>query len=162
MAPRRKSAAAQAAEAQPETVEEAAPPAAAATAVAEAAPQERERPPLPDVSEQKEVLVSPDGDKLRLLRSRRYNQMQISPDGELPGWARERLQADGWRDRLEDEGIYTKQLPPRAKAGEEGQEAPPPAWPRVLDAERFFEKLANDIREERGMTPVRLGMAAER
>jgi hypothetical protein len=96
--------------------QEAAPPAA------EQPVPESERRPLPDVSEQKTVLISPepDGAKLRLLRSRRYNQVQISPDGDLPDWARERLQAAGWRDRVEEEGIYTKQLPPRAKPAADG------------------------------------------
>jgi hypothetical protein len=160
--PARRKSAAQAAQDQPETVEVAASPAAAPTAVAEAAPPERERRPFPDVAEQKEVLISPNGDKLRLLRSHRYNQVQISPDGELPNWARERLKAYGWRDRLEEEGIYTKQLPPRAKAGEEGPEPSPSRKRVVFEAERFFEELAKDIRAERGMKPVRLGMAAER
>src|SRR5262249_61480112 len=108
-----------------ETIEppaqEAAPPAAAAPA-AERAPAEQERPPFPDVSEQKTLKVSPDGDKLRLLRSNRSNQVQLSPDGKLPDWAKKRLHDAGWRDRVEDEGIYTKQLPPRPKPGEENPE----------------------------------------
>ena len=158
MAPKRKSAA-EAVDLTP--LEEAAPPAAAAT-VAEASPPERERPPLPDVSEQKTVQVSPDGDKLRLRRGHRYNQVQISPDGELPDWARERLKADGWRDRVEDEGIYTKQLPPRPQPGEENPELSAARRRADLDAAKFFEQLANDIRKERGMNPVRLGTAAER
>ncbi len=158
---KRKSAAAEAAQLQPATAEEAAPPVAAATAV-EPPPAERERRPFPDVSEKKTVAVSPDGDKLRLRWSDRYNQIQISPDGELPDWARERLKADGWRDRVEDEGIYTKQLPPRPKADAEGPEPSPSRRRVVFEAESFFEQLANDIRAERGMKPVRLGTAAER
>jgi hypothetical protein len=140
-------------------VQEAAPPVAAAPA-AEQAPAERERPRLPDVSEQKEVSISPSGAKLRLLRSRRYNQMQISGDGELPDQAKERLHAAGWRDRTEEEGIWTKQLPPRPKPDAEGQEPAKPAWPTVLEAERLFEEIANAIRGDRGMPPVRLGTAA--
>ncbi len=149
-----------------ETIEppaqEAAPPSAAAPVAERPSVEGEERRPWADVMEQKTVLISPgpDGARLRLRRSHRFNQMQISPDGELPDWARERLQADGWRDRVEDEGIYTKQLPPRAKPGEEGREPPPPAWPKVIEAERFFEQLANDIRAERKMPPVRLGTAA--
>jgi hypothetical protein len=142
-------------------VEEAAPQ-PAATAVAEPSAEERQRPPYRDVREQKDVRVSPNGDKLRLLRSDRYNQMQISPDGELPDWARERLQADGWRDRVEDEGIYTRQLPPRPKAGEEDRELSSARRRAVIEAERFFEQLANDLRADRKMPPVRLGTAAER
>lgn len=162
--PRTKSARATAVEAAPSTpAEEAAPPAATATAVAERPPVEgEERRPWPDVTEQKEAAVSPDGDKLRLLRSRKFNQMQIKADAELPDWAKERLKADGWRDRVEDEGIYTKQLPPRPRPAAEGQPAEPakPAWPVVIEAERFFEQLANDLRAERGLSPVRLGGAA--
>jgi hypothetical protein len=162
--PRTKTARATAVEAAPSIpAEEAAPPPAAiATAVAERPPVEGERRVFPDVTEQKEVAVSPDGDKLRLLRSRKYNQMQVKADSELPDWAKERLKADGWRDRVEDEGIYTKQLPPRARLAADGQpaEPPKPAWPVVIEAERFFEQLANDLRAERGMPPVRLGGAA--
>jgi len=160
---RRKQVASQSSEIAP--IEETAPrPAETATAVAEPPQGEPQRPLYRDVREQRTVRISPgpDGDKLRLLRSDRYNQMQISPDGELPDWARERLQADGWRDRVEDEGIYTKQLPPRPKPGDDGQEPEParPAWPAVIEAERFFEQLANDIRADRKMPQVRLGTAA--
>jgi hypothetical protein len=161
----RKSATATAVETAPSIpAEEAAPPPAAATATAEppAAAGEQRRP-WPDVSEQKTVSVSTDGDNLRLLRSRRFNQIQIKSDGEIPDWAKERLKADGWRDRVEDEGIYTKQLPPRPRPAAEGQQAEQakPAWPTVIEAERFFEQLANDIRAERGMSRVHLGGAAE-
>jgi len=158
---KRKSAAAEAA--QPLPAEEAAPPVAAAAAhAAAAAPAGPGRRPFPDVSEQKEVAVSPDGDKLRLLRSHRFNQIQISPDGPLPDWARERLKADGWRDRVEDEGLYTRQLPPRPKPGEEDPELSSARRRIDFEAGRFFEQLANDIRAERNMPPVRLGAAAER
>ena len=173
---RTKSAKATAAEAAPSIPEEPAPPPAATPATAaemldlprpqlEAGkPQTvagEERRPWPDVSEQKVVKVSRDGDMLRLLRSHKYNQMQIKGDGELPDWAKERLKADGWRDRVEEEGIYTKQLPPRPRPDAEGQDPAKPAWPTVIEAERFFEQLANDIRAERGMKPVRLGTAAQ-
>src|SRR5437868_6466058 len=49
-------------------------------AAQERPPAEPERPRLPDVREQKEVLISsgPDAAKLRLLRSSRFNQMQIA------------------------------------------------------------------------------------
>lgn len=134
------------------------PPPAAKDAAAGPATAEGERRPFPDVTEQKTIRVSPDGDMLRLRRSRRYNQMQLSPDGALPDWAKERLKADGWRDRVEDEGIYTKQLPPRPKPDD--ATPPPPAWPVVIEAERFFEQLVNDLRTERKMPPVRLNTAA--
>ena len=132
-----------------------------ATRTADAPPAEGEgRRPWPDVMEQKTVRVSPDGDKLRLLQSRRYNQLQISHDGAIPDWARERLKADGWRDRVEDEGIYTKQLPPRAQPGEEDPERSAARRRAGFEADRFLEQLANDIRAERGMAPVRLNSAA--
>ena len=141
-----------------ETIE---PPAQEAAAPAAERPvPEGERRPWPDVTEQKTAQVSPDGDKLRLLRSHRFNQMQVKADSELPDWAKERLKADGWRDRVEDEGIYTKQLPPRPKADAEGPEPSPSRRRVVFEAERFFEQLANDIRAERQMPPVRLGTAA--
>ena len=134
------------------------PPAAR---TADAPPAEGEgRRPWPDVMEQKTVRVSPDGDKLRLLQSRRYNQLQISHDSELPDWAKERLKADGWRDRVEDEGIYTKQLPPRPQPGEENPELSSARRREGFEADRFFEQLANDIRADRKMPPVRLGTAA--
>jgi hypothetical protein len=135
-------------------------PAAKDAAAAERSPAEGERRPFPDVSEQKTVLVSPDGDKLRLLQSRRFNQLQISHDGAIPDWAKERLKADGWRDRVEDEGIYTKQLPPRAQPGEEDQGQASSRRRAGYEADRFFEQLANDIRADRGLSPIRLGGAA--
>jgi hypothetical protein len=158
--PKRKSAAAEAA--QPLPAEEAVPPVAASTAPAGPSPEERKRPPFPDVSEQKEVLISPgpDGAKLRLLRSSKYKQMQISSDGELPEKAQERLHAAGWRDRTEEEGIWTKQLPPLPEPGAEGPEPSPSRRRMVFDAERLFEEIANAIRADRKMPPVRLGGAA--
>ena len=160
---KRKSAA-EAVPAQSTPAEETAPPvaAAASAAAAEGPPAEPGRRPYPDVSEKKSVAVSPDGDKLRLRRSDRYNQIQISPDGEIPDWARERLKDDGWRDRLEDEGVYTKQLPPRPRPGEENSELSSARRRTTFEAERFFEQLVNDIRAERQMPQVRLGVAAER
>ena len=60
------------------------------------------------------------------------------------------MKAAGWTDRPE-EGIFTKQLPPRPK--NEGEEARP-AWPTVLEAERQFHELANAIRADKGLPPV--------
>ena len=60
------------------------------------------------------------------------------------------MKAAGWTERPE-EGIFTKQLPPRPKA--EGEEAKP-AWPTVLEAERQFHELANAIRADKGLSPV--------
>ena len=76
---------------------------------------ELKAPRLPDVREIKSVNLGPDRDspRLRLLRSFRFNQMQIRSDEALPEAASEKLKAEGWRDRTEEEGIWTKQLPPR-------------------------------------------------
>jgi hypothetical protein len=133
---------------------------ATSTATEPPAAAGEERRPWPDVSEQKTVPVSPDGDKLRLLQSRRFNQFQIKSDGEIPDWAKEKLKADGWTDRVQDEGIYTKQLPPRAKPGEEDQGQAASRRRAGHEADRFFEQLANDLRAERQMPPIRLNTAA--
>jgi hypothetical protein len=119
-----------------------------------------ERRPWPDVMEQKTVAVAVNGEKLRLLQSRRFNQMQITSDSEIPDWAKKRLKDDGWVDRVQDEGIYTKQLPPRAKPGEESPELSSSRRRASFEADRFFEQLANDIRAERRMPPIRLNTAA--
>lgn len=63
---KRKPAAVEAVQVPPRIAETAPPPSA------EQAPPERERRPYPAVAEQKEVLISPRGDKLRLLRSSRF------------------------------------------------------------------------------------------
>ena len=164
MPARRKSAAAEAAQAQPTPAEEAAPPVAVAAAAGPSS-EEPKRPPFPTWASRRRSSSAPGrtARRLRLRRGHRYNQVQISPDGELPDWAQERLKDAGWRDRVEDEGIYTKQLPPRAPAGrgEPGADGGPPPG-GSLTPSRFFEALVNDIRQERGMKPVRLGMAAER
>lgn len=75
----------------------------------------------------------------------------------MPPAARERLHAAGWRDRTEEEGIWTKQLPPLP---EPGQPEPSPSRRRmVFEAERLFEEIANAIRAGHKMPPVRLGGA---
>ena len=75
--PKRKQAAAEAVDLTPlqDTTPRTAEPATPAAPAAERPPQEQERPRYRDVREQKQVLISPDPDgaKLRLLRSRRYN-----------------------------------------------------------------------------------------
>ena len=119
-------------------------PAAAATELPDEQPSARFTDPRPQ--KQISLGLGKDSPKLRLLRSHRFNQMQIRSDEELPAAARETLTAAGWTERPE-EGIWTRQLPPRAKEGEE-QKAP---WPIVLEAERLFHDLANGIRADRGL-----------
>jgi hypothetical protein len=138
-------------------VAEAAPPeSATATPVPAAAtgqgPDEPKAARLPDVRELKSVNFGPDRDspRLRLLRSYRFNQIQIRADEELSAAAREQLKEAGWTERPE-EGIWTKQLPrrPREGAGEE----PKPVWPTVVEAEHLFQVLATAIRTEKGLVP---------
>jgi hypothetical protein len=107
---------------------------------------------FPDPREHKSISLGSDRDspRIRLLRSQRFNQMQIRADEQLPDASREQLKAAGWTERPE-EGIFTKQLPPRPKT--EGEETKP-AWPTVLEAERQFHELANSIRSDKGLPPV--------
>jgi hypothetical protein len=57
------------------------------------------------------------------------------------------LKAEGWTDRTEREGIWTKQV-------ELGQ------WEPVVNAERLFKEIANGIRQDRGLEPVMEGLSA--
>jgi hypothetical protein len=120
------------------------------TAAAAELPGERQTARFADPREQKQISLGlgKDSPKLRLLRSHRFNQMQIRSDEALPDDARKKLTDAGWTERPE-EGIWTRQLPPRAKDGEE-QKAP---WPIVLEAERLFHDVANGIRADRGLPP---------
>ena len=143
---------------QPTPAAEAAPPSAATATPAPTAeggqePDEPKAARLPDVRELKSVNLGPDRDspRLRLLRSFRFNQLQIRADEELPATAREQLKEAGWTERP-DEGIWTKQLPRRPKNGE-GEE-PKPAWPTVVEAERLFQDLATAIRTDKGLSPA--------
>ncbi len=150
---KRKQAASEAVQVTP--TEEAAPPATATLALVAEGGQgidEARATRFPDPRELKSISLGPyrDSPRVRLLRSQRFNQMQIRPDEQLPDTSREQLKAAGWTERPE-EGIFTKQLPPRPKA--EGEEAKP-AWPTVLEAERQFHELANAIRADKGLPPV--------
>jgi hypothetical protein len=150
---KRKTADAETAQPQSKSATEAPPP-----ADAERAADAPQRFRLPD--EQKVVLVAPgpESAKLRLLRSHRYKQMQIPPDEDLPPQAREKLEAAGWTDRTQAEGIWTKQLP---EPGADGREPSPSRRRVVFKAERLFEEIANDIRAHNGLPPVRLDTAAQ-
>lgn len=85
--------------------------------------------------------------KIELLRSHRYNQMQIRSDEPLSDKHQSMLNQDGWADRTEKEGIYTKQLPKEAEK-----------WRETADAERLFTQIANEMRADRGLNNV-LGMS---
>jgi hypothetical protein len=84
-----------------------------------------------------------DAPKLELLRSHRFNQMQLRAEEPLSEKHQELLKDAGWRDRTEAEGIYTKQLP---KEGEK--------WRQAADAERLFKQIANEVRADKGLSAV--------
>jgi hypothetical protein len=127
---------------------------ATTTLPAEAGQRPYER--LPEIREMKSIKLGPDRNspRLRLLRNYRFNQIQIRADEELPQAAREQLQAAGWRDRTEEEGIWTKQLPPRPRKDAEDPEPAKPGWPTVVEAERLFHDLANAIWADKGLPSV--------
>lgn len=82
-----------------------------------------------------------DGKRIQLLRSHHYKQMQIRSDVSLDEKYQHMLAEAGWRDRTEEEGIWTKQVP-------DGM------WQPVADAERLFKELANGMRADRGLEAV--------
>jgi hypothetical protein len=56
------------------------------------------------------------GPAMHLLRSHRYNQMQVRFDGEQPDERYLKMLTDaGWKDRTQEEGVYTKQIDKNAK-----------------------------------------------
>ena len=75
---------------------------------------ERERPAYgPDPRELMRATLGPSNDspKMQLLRSHQYNQMQIHSDEPLSEKHQAMLTDAGWKDRTEQEGVWTKQLP---------------------------------------------------
>lgn len=88
------------------------------------------------------------GPSAHLLRSHRFNQMQIRFDGQQPGDPAQAMLRDaGWRDRTESEGIWTKQIDREAR------------WQSVQQMEREFKAVANAIREAKGLEPALEGLA---
>lgn len=88
------------------------------------------------------------GPSAHLLRSHRYNQMQIRFDGEQPGeQAQAMLRDAGWRDRTEEEGIWTKQIARAAR------------WQSVRLMEQEFRAVPTAIREAKGLAPALEGLA---
>jgi hypothetical protein len=126
------------------------PPPVAETHAQTAEPESRL--PLPDPFELKQAKLgaAPDSPKIALLRSYRFNQMQIRADEPLPEKHQAMLREDGWTDRTEAEGIWTKQLP----KGLDGEGQPREKWRDTADAERLFKQIANEIRSEQGLGPV--------
>jgi hypothetical protein len=82
-----------------------------------------------------------DGPVMRLLRSNKYQQMQIQFDDKPDEAVRARLNADGWKWRTVEK-VWTKQLDPEAR------------WRTQADAEAVFKELADAIRAERGLAPT--------
>ena len=87
------------------------------------------------------------GPKIELLRSHRFNQMQLRSDEPLSDQHKDQLAQAGWTDRTEKEGIFTKQLP---KEGEK--------WRETADAEKLFKQIANKMRADKGLGDVLVGM----
>ena len=82
------------------------------------------------------------GPAMHLLRSHRYNQMQVRFDGEQPDeHYLAMLKQKGWRDRTEEEGVWTKQIDRNAK------------WQSVAKMEQEFKEVANAIRKDRKLSP---------
>jgi hypothetical protein len=87
------------------------------------------------------------GPSMHLLRSLKYNQMQILFDGEQPDERHlSMLKQAGWRDRTEAEGVWTKQIDRNAR------------WQSVVRMEKEFRAVANAIRQEKGLAPVLEGL----
>ena len=85
-------------------------------------------------------------DRMQLRRSHQYKQMQIKFETQPDEKYLAMLAEAGWKDRTQDEGIWTKQVAP-------GQ------WQPVADAERLFKEIGNAIRKDRGLDPVFQGLA---
>lgn len=83
------------------------------------------------------------GPEMQLLRSHRYKQMQIKFNNGQPDERYLKMLTDmGWKDRTQDEGIFTKQIDPNAR------------WQSVAKMEEEFKHVANEIRKDRGLGPV--------
>jgi hypothetical protein len=83
------------------------------------------------------------GPAMHLLRSQKFNQMQIRFDHEQPDESHLAMLARaGWKDRTEAEGVWTKQIDKNAR------------WQSVQQMEREFKEVANAIRKDKGMKPV--------
>jgi hypothetical protein len=89
----------------------------------------------------------PGGPAMHLLRSHKYKQMQVRFDREQPGEKYLKMLTDaGWRDRTQEEGVYTKQIDQAAR------------WQSVAKMEQEFKAVANAIRDAKGLGPVLEGI----
>lgn len=146
----------EAVEATPENAPQAAPAGEAVTGTAAQEP----RQPEPEAANEHAYAPDPratisvslsevrGGPAVHLLRSHRFRQMQIRFDGEQPDEQHmATLKRAGWRDRTEEEGVWTKQIDPNAR------------WQSVQQMEREFRDVANAIRRGKGMEPALEGLA---
>jgi hypothetical protein len=60
------------------------------------------------------------------------------PDEQYPAM----LVKAGWKDRTQEEGVWTKQIDRNAR------------WQSVQQMEREFQEVANSIRRDKGLGPV--------
>lgn len=89
------------------------------------------------------------GPEMHLLRSHRFRQLQIRFDREQPDEKYlAMLKQAGWRDRTQEEGVWTKQIDPEAR------------WQSVAKMEQEFKEVANAIREGKKLAPVLEGLGA--
>jgi len=80
--------------------------------------------------------------RVQLRRSHQYRQMQIRFDEQPDEKYLTMLKEAGWRDRTEEEGVWTKQIDKDA------------VWQSVQAMEREFKDIANAIRKDKGLEPV--------
>lgn len=83
---------------------------------------------------------SSDGPKMRLYRSKKFQQMAMQFDEKPDEAVLQRLRDDGWTWRTA-EGVWTRQLGERP--GEMHRQA-----------QQLFESIASDIRQANGLEPV--------
>jgi hypothetical protein len=84
-----------------------------------------------------------DGQSMQLLRSHRFKQMQVKFEGAQPDEQYLKMLTDnGWKDRTESEGVFTKQIDQDAR------------WQSVQKMEQEFREVANKIRQDRKLPPV--------
>ena len=72
--------------------------------------------------------------------------MQMKFDQDPDDKYKAMLHEAGWRDRTEEEGNWTKQIPTDS------------GWQPAADAERLFKQIANEIRADKGLRAV-MGLA---
>lgn len=85
--------------------------------------------------------VAKDGPKMRLLRSNRFQQMQIHFDEKPADQYLEQLRQAGWKWR-DEEQVWSKQLEKDTR------------WRVHAEAEKIFKSIADAIRIDNGLEPT--------